>query len=281
MLLPDALDALGSEGAMGSYTAEVPLTAIVGSAARRNDFDADFTLVNKALKDRQRRIAKTFKPGMVPPPLDLVRLGELYFVRDGHHRVSVARSLGWASLPATVVRVCTVAYAMCCLRAAHLESKAAERRFLQRIPLPYDVRRDLWLDDPADWVRLTEAAQAWAYRRRGTTGDIDSSSDLWWVFEPSHQPQVGTHGHDLACAWWEQEVLPVLRQLRRSAVGVGLRDVQLYVTAMAVRDRLGSLDWPPDLAERLRAGQSCCGLPDTPGHTRMYPDRSSASPDRT
>lgn len=243
MSLTDALDALGTDGAMGSYTAEVPLDAIVGSAARRDDFDADFNLVNKALAVRHRQIAETFKHGRFPPPLELVRLGELHFVRDGHHRVSVARSLGWDSLPATVTRICTVAYAMGCLRAAHMDSKAAERRFLQRIPLPYDVRRDLWLDSPADWARLTEAAQAWAYRRRGDTDDIN--------------------GHDLACAWWEQEVLPILQQLRHNDVGMGLRDVQLYVTAMAVRDSLGSLDWPPDLTERMRAGESCCTSPST------------------
>jgi hypothetical protein len=242
MLLTDALDALGQDGSMGSYTAEVPLTAIAGSAGRQDDFDADFALVNKALEPRQRRVAEAFRQGGFPPPLDLVRLGELYFVRDGHHRVSVARSLGWDSLPATVLRVCTVAYAMCCLRAAHLDSKTAERRFLQRIPLPSDVRRDLWLDDPADWVRLTEAAQAWAYRQRGATDNLN--------------------GHDFACAWWEQEVLPVLGRLRGADVGLGLRDVQLYVTAMAVRDGLGSLDWPADLSERIRAGESCCHLPD-------------------
>lgn len=242
MMLADAMDALGTDGAMGSYPADVPLTAIVGSATRQDDFDADFTLVNRALDARRRRVTDAFEEGTFPPPLDLVRLGELYFVSDGHHRVSVARSLGWDSLPATVKQICTVAYAMCCLRAAHLESKAAERRFLQRIPLPYDVRRDLWLDNPADWVRLTEAAQAWAHRQRGVTADIN--------------------GHDLACAWWEQEVLPILRQLRRDDVGMGLRDVQLYVTALAARDSLGSLDWPPDLADRLSDGKSCCDLSD-------------------
>lgn len=241
MLLSDALDALGEDGAMGSSTAEVPLSAVVGSAGRRDDFDADFTLVNSALEARQQQVAEAFRRGTFPPPLELVRLGELYFVRDGHHRVSVARSLGWDSLPARVMRVCTVAYAMCCLRAAHLGSKAAERHFLERIPLPNDVRRDLWLDHPADWVRLTEAAEAWAYRR-GATGDVD--------------------GHDLACAWWEQEVLPLLRRLRRDDVGMGLRDVQLYVTAMALRDNLGSLDWPADITERMRAGRSCCNSPE-------------------
>lgn len=238
MVLSDALDALGEAGSMGSYAAEVPLASIVGSAARQDDFDDEFTLINKALEDRHRQVADGFAQGRFPAPVALVRLGELYFVRDGHHRVSVARSLGWDSLPATVMRVCTVAYAMCCLSVAHLKSKAAERRFLQRIPLPDEVRPDLWLKNPADWVRLTEAAEAWAYRQHSATGDLS--------------------GHDLAGAWWEQEVSPLLRELRRSGVGMGLRDVQLYVTALAARDSLGSLDWPSDLADRIRAGKSCC-----------------------
>ena len=241
MLLTDVLEALGRDGAMGSYTAEVPLATVVGSVARQGDFDAEFTLINKALEARQRRVAEVFTRGQFPPPLELVRLGELYFVRDGHHRVSVARSLGWDSLPATVTRVCTVAYAMASLRAQHLDSKAAERRFLQQIPLPDDVRRELWLDSPTDWVRLTEAAQAWAYRQRGTA-DVDA--------------------HAFACAWWEKEVQPVLRRLRADGVGMALRDVQVYVTALAVRDSLGSLDWPLDLAERMRIGKSCCGARD-------------------
>ena len=240
-MLSDALDALGSDGAMGTYAAEVPLSAVVGSAARRDDFDADFGLLNKALGHRHRSIAEAFTQGRFPPPLDLVQVGELYFVRDGHHRVSVARSLGWDSLPARVQRMCTVAYAMCCLRAQHLDSKAAERRFLQQVPLPDDLRPDLWLDRPVDWARLTESAQAWAFRQKGTDA-VDA--------------------HDVATAWWEQEVQPVLALLRAHGLGMGLRDVQLYVTALAVRDGLGSLDWPPDLVERMRSGASCCVLPD-------------------
>ena len=146
-------------------------------------------------------------------------------LRPGQHSVASPPSAGRRGLG--------------CLRAAHLHTKAAERRFLQRIPLRDDVRRDLWLDEPADWVRLTEAAQAWAYRQRpADTGPVN--------------------GHDLACAWWDQEVLPVVGRLRRDGAGTGLRDVQLYITALAMRDSLGSLDWPPDLAERMRAGRSCC-----------------------
>ena len=123
---------------------------------------------------------------------------------------------------------------MSCLRTAHLPSKAAERRFLERVPLPDDLRRDLWLDEPADWARLADSAEAWAYRTR------------------SGRPQSLT-APALAAAWWCEEVIPVLDRVRVGAAP-GLRDVQLYVTALAVRDRLGSLDWPDDLAERVATG---------------------------
>jgi hypothetical protein len=234
MPLDDALAALGGNGTMGRHHDLVPLAAVVGSASRSGDFDADFQLMNPALRRRRDGLSAMLRAGAQPAPLDLVQLGELYFVRDGHHRVSAAKALGWDTLPARVTRVCTVAYAMCCLRTAHLPSKAAERRFLERVPLPDHVRRDLWLDEPADWARLADSAEAWAYRTR------------------SSRPASLTAA-ELAAAWWREEVTPVLDRLR-TGNAPGLRDVQLYLTALAVRDRLGSLAWPDDLAERVATG---------------------------
>jgi ParB-like nuclease domain len=234
MPLTDALAALGGNGMMGRRHDVVPLAAVVGSASRSIDFDADFELINPALRERREGLSEMLRAGGQPAPVDLVQLGELYFVRDGHHRVSAAKALGWDTLPARVIRVCTVAYAMCCLRTAHLPSKAAERRFLERVPLPDDVRRDLWLDEPADWSRLADSAEAWAYRSRSSRpGPLTAS--------------------ELAAAWWREEVMPVLDRLRTGA-GPALRDVQLYVTALGVRDRLGSVAWPEDLAELVANG---------------------------
>jgi len=231
MPLADALAALGDAGTMGRHDDIVPLTAVVGSAARSDDFDADFGLINPALRRRREALIAMLRAGDYPAPLDLVQLGELYFVRDGHHRVSAAKTLGWDSLPARITRVCTVAYAMSCLRTANLPSKAAERCFLERVPLPDDLRRDLWLDERADWARLADSAEAWAHRTR--------SSRRGPVTAP-----------ELAASWWREAVVPVLDRLRPGAAPE-LRDVQLYVTALAVRDRLGSLEWPDDLAERV------------------------------
>ena len=233
--LDDALAALGRDGDIGRpAVVEVPVANIVGSSQRAGDFDAQFRLINPALQDRWEQLAEAMRAGFEPPPVSLIRLGELYFVKDGHHRVSVARALGRLVIAARVEDICTVAYANACLRAAHLPSKAAERRFLDRVPVPQEVRRELWLDDPAQWARLADTAEAWGLRR---------------VLEDG-QPLDRC---ELAKSWWAEEVEPLVARLRDAGVGVDLDDVQLYVTALTVRDRLGAANWSEDVVERLRS----------------------------
>lgn len=217
---------------MSTHGDEVPVEQIVGSVARPDDFDADFTPACRESRARIDRIIAGIDAGTFPDAVDLVQLGELYFVRDGHHRIAAARSLGWVTVPAAVTRICTIAFAMACLRAEHLLSKGAERRFLERVPLPDDVRRDLWLDRPADWARLTDAAEGWAHRQAETTC-------------------CHLYGHDLATAWWEDEVLPAVRGIRRRRPDLDLTDLHLYVAALAARDSLGQQVWSNELAESL------------------------------
>jgi hypothetical protein len=237
MRLDETLAALGDDGVMGRRRAEVPVDEIVGTAERQHDFDHEFRLVNGALRDRWQRLEALVRQGVEPPPVTLVQLGELYFVLDGHHRVSVARALGRVAVSADVLRVCTVAYAMCCIRLAHLPSKAAERRFLERVPLPEEARTDLWLEDPAAWTRLADAAESWALREAFAGRPV-------------------TDRGRLAERWWADEVVPLLGRLRAVGVGEGLRDVALYATALAARDRHGAGDWPEDLSTLLGGADS-------------------------
>ncbi|BCJ37479.1 hypothetical protein Athai_49820 [Actinocatenispora thailandica] len=230
MRFDDALAALGADGVMERRVADVPLAQVVGTVDRPDDFDQEFRLVNAHLQGRWRSLARAMAAGVEPPPVDLVQLGELYFVADGHHRVSVARELGRLVITARVRRICTIAYGMACLRAVHLASKRAELEFLRRVPLPEPVRTDLWLDTPAEWLRLADAAQAWALDR-------------------TLAGQAPTDREELAADWWADEVAPVLARLRTAGHGLDLRDVQLYATALAIRDRRGSTEWPADLTE--------------------------------
>jgi uncharacterized ParB-like nuclease family protein len=231
MPLNEALVALGRAEVMSRRFSEVPVAQIVGTAARPCDFDAEFRLLNRNLRDRWEYVAEVIARGL-EQPVDLIQLGELYFVVDGHHRVSAARTLGREIIPARVLRICTIAYAMGCLRLAHLPSKAAERRFLERVPLPNEVRTELWLEDPADWARLAESAEAWGFRQSLSGREL-------------------TDKEQLAGAWWAEEVTPVLKRLRDAGIRTNLRDVQLYATALATRDRYGWSTWPADLADLL------------------------------
>ncbi len=80
----------------------VPLREIRGSGGRCGDFDADFRPLGGHLKGRWVGIAMARRMGRAMPPVELVQVGDVYFVRDGHHRISVARALGQKAIDARV-----------------------------------------------------------------------------------------------------------------------------------------------------------------------------------
>jgi hypothetical protein len=80
----------------------VPLDRIRGSENRCHDFDRDFNPLSSHTRDRWLSIATARLRGASLPTIDLIQLGNEYFVRDGHHRVSVARALGEAYIDAHV-----------------------------------------------------------------------------------------------------------------------------------------------------------------------------------
>lgn len=80
----------------------VPIDRIVGSEGRAHDFDCDFNPLQTVTRDRWLGIASAMQQGRALPPVALIRVGDRYFVRDGHHRISVARALGRQTIEATV-----------------------------------------------------------------------------------------------------------------------------------------------------------------------------------
>ena len=80
----------------------VPVNRIQGSEGRSDDFDRDFNPLHGHSHRRWLRIAMARQQGVTLPPVELIQVGEIYFVRDGHHRVSVARAFGQAAVEAQV-----------------------------------------------------------------------------------------------------------------------------------------------------------------------------------
>lgn len=214
----DALAALGKHSVLGDRTGEVPLRLIVGSVARSDDFDGRFRPRLPALRQRRDLVERAEREGTPSSPVRLIRMGELHFVLDGHHRISLAAQRGQQEIRARVQHVCTIAYGMGCLRWRHLASKAAEREFLERVPLDDEVRVDLWLDEPAQWRRLADSAEAWGFRS-GLASDAEGRLEL-------------------ARRWWDQEVQPIVESRRAAGAGhVPDRDIEAYVAALVERER--------------------------------------------
>jgi len=81
----------------------IPLNKIVGSEGRSEDFDAQFNPINEHIRDRWVGILSARRNGVTLPPVQLIQVGDEYFVQDGNHRISVANALGQAEIEAQIL----------------------------------------------------------------------------------------------------------------------------------------------------------------------------------
>ena len=81
---------------------DVPLDHIVGSVGRYRDFTRAFSPRRGSMQERWLRINQLIARGGGLPPIELYKVGDAYFVRDGNHRVSVAHQTGQPSIEAYV-----------------------------------------------------------------------------------------------------------------------------------------------------------------------------------
>lgn len=86
----------------------IPLSAIVGSVGRYTDFTRTFLPRKPVDEDRWARVKASLSDNMIGwPPIEVYQVGEVYFVLDGNHRVSIARQEGWETIEARVIEVKT------------------------------------------------------------------------------------------------------------------------------------------------------------------------------
>jgi len=84
---------------------DIPLDAIVGSVGRYNDFTRAFLPRQDSNEERWVRVQAAASDLRGLPPIDVYQIGEVYFVKDGNHRVSVARQMGSSHIQAYVTYV--------------------------------------------------------------------------------------------------------------------------------------------------------------------------------
>lgn len=96
--------ALGEENLLPRTLRNIPMDAIVGSVGRYEDFTRQFLPRQEAQLGRWARVRMAFEYSGLPP-IEVYQIGDVYFVLDGHHRVSVARQLGASEIEAYVTEI--------------------------------------------------------------------------------------------------------------------------------------------------------------------------------
>jgi hypothetical protein len=118
------------EGSGYRGATQVPVRNIVGSVNRYRDFDPDFNPLRNDDRERWSRVAEAHMTDTPLPPVDLLKIGDVYVVRDGNHRVSVARHFGVEYIDAVVTEYLTPSDTSICLRTLLSERLQAARRRL-------------------------------------------------------------------------------------------------------------------------------------------------------
>ena len=238
MILPleEVLAALGRTGERHLGLRVVPLDSIVGTVDRTKEFDRRFRPTSGRLRGRWERMAEGRRRGESMPPISVYRVGELHFVRDGHHRVSVARALGRDTIDAYVTEVQTAVGAGRDITLADLPLKSHERLFFERVPLPPAARERIRLRRAEDYAKLAEGVEAWGFRAIQERG-------------------VAMTRHEVAAAWLEREYVPVVAMLRDADLCRGDEDeTEAYLRVATERyGLLRSHEWTDDVIRRLQA----------------------------
>jgi hypothetical protein len=236
LILPfdEVIEALGRTGERSLGLRSIPLDSIVGSVGRTRDFDRSFRPTSGRTRPRWERIANAQRRGQDMPPISVYRVGDLHFVRDGHHRVSVARAQNRPDIDAYVTEVSTRVGADQAIRAHDLPLKSHERVFRERVPLSSEEADEVRLSDPWDYAALAEGVEAWGFRTMQGRGEHLSREEV-------------------ARSWLEDEFRPVVKMLREAdLIGEGT-DADAYMRVSGERYRLmRTHDWNDAVIERLR-----------------------------
>lgn len=116
---------------------DVPLDKIVGSVGRYHEFTNKFLPKRNTMQERWSRVYAQASGMVGLPPIELYKVGDVYFVRDGNHRMSVARQLGAKTIQAHVTELPTSIPLRPGMTEEELESAEAYAAFLEVTRLEY------------------------------------------------------------------------------------------------------------------------------------------------
>ncbi len=175
----------------------IPLDAIVGSVGRTTDFTRTFLPRNPVDEDRWARVKASLSDNLAGwPPIEVYQVGEVYFVLDGNHRVSIARQEGWEKIEARVIEVKTNVPLTPDVSPDDLIIKAEYAGFLDETELlRLRPDADLSVSVPGQYEKLREYIQVHRYYM-----GLDFQRDISYTEALTH--------------WYDTEYLPLVNIIR-------------------------------------------------------------------
>ncbi|HYI25783.1 MAG TPA: hypothetical protein VD767_10265 [Thermomicrobiales bacterium] len=171
-----------SESYRGLQT--VPTAQIVGSMDRYGDFDRAFLPRHKSTRGRWTNVDRAYHSDIRLPPVQLYKVGDIYFVKDGNHRVSVAREHGVEFIDAEVIEghvrvplTPTMSTPELLLQAEYAEF--LRRTDLDRLQPDHDIRPTALGRYDEIWQDIV-LHQAWLSSIRGAPVNVHDAVDDWY-----------------------------------------------------------------------------------------------------
>jgi len=239
IMLPfdEVVAALGRTGERRLGLQVIQLDSIVGTVDRSREFDRRFRPTSGQVRERWQRLALAQRRGESVPPIEVYRVGDMHFVVDGHHRVSVAHALGLKTIDAYVTEVTTRLSPEGVRYRGDLLMKDYRRIFLDRVPLTGERRRAITLIDPWEYAELAEAIEAWGFRLMQDEGRFLDRAEI-------------------ARRWYDDEFVPVVRLLRQAGLIETETEAHAYLWVACERYKLMRTHrWDDEVIETIRDNQ--------------------------
>src|ERR671911_1319954 len=216
----------------------VPVTKIVGSVGRHREFDRAFLPSKPSLGGRWKKIDQAVLRAEELPPVSLYKIGDAYFVKDGNHRVSVARQQGVEMIDAEVVELRSRVPVDSALTARDLLHKLEHRRLLERLPIDRVLPEiEVEFSDVADYRRLATYIEAHGF----------TVSQRWKRYVSPEETLRD---------WYEYDYCPISEMIREERIldaFPGRTELDLYLWIVYHRERLaleaGDEKPPPQAAK--------------------------------
>ena len=178
----------------------VPIDSIVGSEGRYRSFTRHFLPLDDDLRDRWTKVGEAHYAKQSLPPVELYKVGDAYFVKDGHHRISVAKTRGVRHIEAIVYDYeCDVPLD----KETDLEKLAIQETYLQFLK-DTELRKNrpnpaLQLTLLGGYPILMEHIQAHKYYLEDLEGQEVSLADA-------------------ACSWYDNVYTPLAGAIRKNRI---------------------------------------------------------------